>query len=470
MDILDKFFKKFSYKFPKGYPDINDAQDMLMLEGILKELGIELNETPLTPGELTKVNSSTGENRIDILIRKISNDEPLTLDKGGVITVTNKQEVLNQLKNWTQEKGAITLIDKEGNKITTSKLKKTKEFGGGSGSGGGAAQTKEQESAQCLVTALAQQQGGVSENDLTPEKLKSASKGINTDASVEEIINFIETSPNWTTTLVNTANVLNDYLGGGLEFHRGSTFVNSIYKAWNTARKNGNLGQIKDDKWNPADIWAVSPEAKSIEFKTNLEELNNQILSLFKDKKLVGISLKKQADPTPELSIPIQKEKSLQTLEDVTVSPKSKDVYLNTSGGNKIQLRTFSNNGTSFQGEIKGKAANQGKIGGGILKSLLAKQGIPTTSAKKLASKVKSLSDDFINEFIDLAKNYGKFDITPEEVKSKNFDWLMSKYQGLDIVKALTNNPQDKVSKALTDISNYAGSASSISSIYLKVS
>ena len=44
MDVLDKFFKKFSYKFPKGYPDINDAQDMLMLEGILKEIGIDLNE------------------------------------------------------------------------------------------------------------------------------------------------------------------------------------------------------------------------------------------------------------------------------------------------------------------------------------------------------------------------------------------------------------------------------------------
>ena len=48
MDILDKFFKKFSYKFPKGYPDINDAQDMLMLEGILKEMGVELNEASLS--------------------------------------------------------------------------------------------------------------------------------------------------------------------------------------------------------------------------------------------------------------------------------------------------------------------------------------------------------------------------------------------------------------------------------------
>ena len=44
MDILDKFLRKVSYKFPKGYPDINDAQDMLMLENILKEIGINLEE------------------------------------------------------------------------------------------------------------------------------------------------------------------------------------------------------------------------------------------------------------------------------------------------------------------------------------------------------------------------------------------------------------------------------------------
>ena len=44
MDVLDKFLRKVSYKFPKGYPDINDAQDMLMLEGLLEKLGISLEE------------------------------------------------------------------------------------------------------------------------------------------------------------------------------------------------------------------------------------------------------------------------------------------------------------------------------------------------------------------------------------------------------------------------------------------
>lgn len=44
MNIIEQFLRKVSYKFPKGYPDINDPKDWLMLEGMLKELGIDLNE------------------------------------------------------------------------------------------------------------------------------------------------------------------------------------------------------------------------------------------------------------------------------------------------------------------------------------------------------------------------------------------------------------------------------------------
>ena len=42
MDILDKFFKKFAYKFDKGYPDMNNSQDVLLLESLFEKLGVEL--------------------------------------------------------------------------------------------------------------------------------------------------------------------------------------------------------------------------------------------------------------------------------------------------------------------------------------------------------------------------------------------------------------------------------------------
>ena len=38
MDVLDKFFTKYSYKFPKGYPDMNNEQDILLMESLLSDV------------------------------------------------------------------------------------------------------------------------------------------------------------------------------------------------------------------------------------------------------------------------------------------------------------------------------------------------------------------------------------------------------------------------------------------------
>jgi tellurite resistance protein len=51
MDIFDKFFKKFAYKFDKGYPDMNNSQDVLLLESLFEKLGINLNEAPTAETE-----------------------------------------------------------------------------------------------------------------------------------------------------------------------------------------------------------------------------------------------------------------------------------------------------------------------------------------------------------------------------------------------------------------------------------
>jgi hypothetical protein len=45
MDSLDLFFKKYSYKFEKGYPDMNNEQDINLLADLLENLDINLNES-----------------------------------------------------------------------------------------------------------------------------------------------------------------------------------------------------------------------------------------------------------------------------------------------------------------------------------------------------------------------------------------------------------------------------------------
>jgi hypothetical protein len=47
MDSLDKFIKSVAWKFPKGYPDIKNEQDIFLLENLLVNLGVEVELTEL---------------------------------------------------------------------------------------------------------------------------------------------------------------------------------------------------------------------------------------------------------------------------------------------------------------------------------------------------------------------------------------------------------------------------------------
>ena len=38
MNIFDKFFTKFSYKFDKGYPDMDNSSDVTLLESLITEV------------------------------------------------------------------------------------------------------------------------------------------------------------------------------------------------------------------------------------------------------------------------------------------------------------------------------------------------------------------------------------------------------------------------------------------------
>ena len=63
MDVLDKFLKQYSYKFDKGYPDVNNPKDKSLLEQLLKQLvsedEIDDIKVDITTKEKIKINSPT---------------------------------------------------------------------------------------------------------------------------------------------------------------------------------------------------------------------------------------------------------------------------------------------------------------------------------------------------------------------------------------------------------------------------
>jgi hypothetical protein len=115
MDSIDIFFKKFSYKFDKGYPDTNNEQDVLLLESILlNELGtkIKIEEASLQ-GSATGYDRPTGafEKYItDALRGHINNKTPYKIIKDTKIGIV-------------QDNGDFVLtndIIKQGEEITIS--------------------------------------------------------------------------------------------------------------------------------------------------------------------------------------------------------------------------------------------------------------------------------------------------------------------------------------------------------------
>jgi hypothetical protein len=77
-----------------------------------------------------------------------------------------------------------------------------------------------------------------------------------------------------------------------------------------------DLGISKKDTWNPADIWLVSnpqKQMKDLESSVNVFELNAKLRGLFKDNKVVGISLKKMSGKEAKWELVNIKEPDLIT-------------------------------------------------------------------------------------------------------------------------------------------------------------
>ena len=75
MNIFDKFLKKFSYKFDKGYPDMNNDQDVLLLESLISEL----IEEQFNLKEITDA-----EEGLEILKKELDLPDDKYLKKSGV--------------------------------------------------------------------------------------------------------------------------------------------------------------------------------------------------------------------------------------------------------------------------------------------------------------------------------------------------------------------------------------------------
>jgi hypothetical protein len=352
-------------------------------------------------------------------------------------------------------------------------------------SGAGSETTAFAESLQAYACATRQFLG----RDLTDisEITNKTTKDAVCDRTLDDSIKSL--NEKWYHSVIVTANkifedVPNAKSGQKYEFYRGGSFVNQIYDNWRIFKKGSGLTQ--DDKWNPADIWMVR---KGFKLKTKFDtlvEYNRYIFDEFANKNLIGISLKlvPKGQPTSKIfndgKPPAAKFTGFKLGMNMF---DSKDIYIQFTADGKdgeIQLRNFSSRPvvSSWQGEIKGKTAAGGKIGGGNVIQAALESGVPRsdiTVPNTFNSQIQKPSEQTFKKFAmmfkELSGSRTKIDDLIREAKSAHKidkTWWMSKYLSISFCYGIQKKKkEDQVAKWLF---KYGSSASTNSSIFIKYS
>jgi len=309
MDVLDKFFIQYAYKFPKGYPDMNNDQDVLLMESILKEdFGIVLEVSNLTKSELIKYKDRPEKDRISILIKKIQGNEELELVDGSTFIVDNKEEAIKNLQGEIPSLG-VELIDKDGNKIKTSKLRKTKEFGGKDAVSTDAKKpvvdTEVKESLVIVFYNILKEGGNLkpfsTENYANNFKIinSSSNKFNDVENSDQEKINqLFNLIGDTTTPLSKVRSVLNNPYSIALELYEDYPNAKANRgKLFDSIRSTcSKITNLPADKWNPGDIYLVNSTPELPTETDSIVPWNELFVNEWgsTDSPLVSISLKEE--------------------------------------------------------------------------------------------------------------------------------------------------------------------------------
>jgi hypothetical protein len=389
------------------------------------------------------------------------------------------------------------------------------------GSGGGAAATKIQESAFCLYCAL---RWHVIKKDLTLDNIfstkdiEAAKAYIDTPGvTTDQIMEF---DPDWKEIFMDGANKLHNKIkDGDYEFLRGDTSIDDgvIKEAFSNCKATTKPFLSQEDKWNPADMWIVNKSDKNNVIATlkpfgkkgknsggSIEALNLVIETLFTEKKLMGVSLKKTGgsasvkimNETPpaqrraELQVEYKKTKTLSEItydsgRNMTKDPEQKypmDVYLYYGNGSqdRIQLRNFGGDSKGdWKMELKGTYAAMGKIQGQVARDLLKAVGfnnVPEepswpTSKPGPGNAQYNMTKEIYKLLLNFnAKGLPDKDQAQGTIAEKRQSWRYSKLSGLRFLEWLDGLDDSSADKVLREIYLYAGSQQDHSSVYYKYS
>lgn len=358
-------------------------------------------------------------------------------------------------------------------------------------------QTARMEAAQCLWLAVYQSNPQADSNFVRQnwQRYKSSYKITTSEKDIwEHITKEWERSHN-----LVASHLIKKLRGSNYVFHHDTAEVRKIYACYNRLNRQQKIFSSKD-KWNPADIWAISRGMTlNLDKIDSFDEFNNFLREGIDKGNVVPISLKQVRrsvkisthNTTEDRSKP-KEETGITKYVDFRVNTGAKDWtssksciinLMKADRKGKIELRSFKAH-TPVMGELNmhRTSSRSGKIKQNVIENIFMNVGhqkltIPHMSelyqqmtkeptqieqrvyelAEKLDSTHKHVSATEYQQFLE---NLGKQD------QYKRTDWIVEKYTALLICDAFSKI-QDK-EKVVEALYSWASASGEIQGPFLK--
>jgi hypothetical protein len=436
--------------------------------------------------DVTKIADPESKSKIAIALRVIvAQSERIAAAQN----IKNALEKDGFYSNILEDRGGKRLdVPINGGKIIRIDIKPQ-----GGGSGAGAKETARNESAQCLYLALRQY---VFKRDLADDELISenefneAYQHIEVDVKYDDLLML---SPEWKLSSIRGANKISEELGNKkYKFYRGKGFDDKeIKNAFSRIRSQTPFSS--EDKWNPADIWIASTDfnPKELDSINTIDGLNQFLLEKYQSKQLIGVSLKKvERQPTLQKknydkAAKIKKAASIGFKKYQLIFsqrnqyPMDLYIYFGSGPQDRFQARNFGGDSTgSFQLELKGVSANQGRIGGGSVYKIIETLGIKETfnntqlwsdcGDRANLNKKKQIAE----EIYTLLKKYNAEGLPDKGsalsiIMQQKQSYKYSKLSGLRLLDSIKSS--GKADEIVKELYLYGSSEGSQSGFYLKL-
>tara|TARA_B100001559_G_scaffold316771_1_gene320825 strand:- start:344 stop:1939 length:1596 start_codon:yes stop_codon:yes gene_type:complete len=453
MSVFDKFFERYSYRFPKGYPDFTNKQDILILENIFNEINLFeantaegnkfvvdiINQNSEKLGfELDRLNDESSPNKLYFkgVPNSGKNSRPIRID------------ILKNISSLFSDNEFIDL-KKESPEFTVVIDGQKHRFGIKGAGSDYSTETLEKEG---LVIFF---YNSPLKELFTPESLLENGgnilngkyyRGINTKPErVETLLN------KYTSNLEKAANdrvaldTLNDPLSSAIAIKKAYGNDSPLITGAGTfedVRTTGvELAGLDDkDKWNPGDVYLQLADIKYSKAKALSDPDTIEPVTEY-NKNFVNIWGKKtNIDDVPT--------------SFVSISLKNKNA---AAGKGKGFLKGFD------------PASEYGKIKRGVTGYNMTDEE-KKWSDDKLSSEITKLKQEIEGEIIGRGKGI-KYNPGPTPSKRSQ---LLAKYASLKILKFILIEVSQggglEIDKALASIASYAASLTGVNPTFFKVS